>query len=279
MQSVLYNLKMRAAQGGAHEQGGKHISGAERIVSANELLYTVSQLVERAQNHERGYPDFININIESINIDAITEIASLPVYSLKSHDKKESYKLVYKILKIKGINEEIVQTAFKYLLDGPAADGGNMRGAILMDINNGNRLEPDFNKGIRVTGMDYDPFVKEDLAYKLERLGLNNAHVREALCLASKVSSVPGIIAELCWSDDPSYTTGYVAVSGIGYIRLENMKDKGSEQGGRVFFLDPEISTVEDVINSLEKETCLITRLGSIYEPMTWDSFIKLRKD
>ena len=35
--------------------------------------------------------------------------------------------------------------------------------------------------------------------------------MREALVLASKVQSAEGIVGELCWSDDPDDTIGYVA--------------------------------------------------------------------
>lgn len=33
----LYSVRMRAAQGGPHENGGHHISGAERIVTLNQV--------------------------------------------------------------------------------------------------------------------------------------------------------------------------------------------------------------------------------------------------
>ena len=48
--------------------------------------------------------------------------------------------------------------------------------------------------------------------------------MREALVLASKVQSAEGIVGELCWSDDPDYTVGYVACNGI-YHRIPNMKN------------------------------------------------------
>ena len=55
---------------------------------------------------------------------------------------------------------------------------------------------------------------------------LMNVHMREALVLATKVQSCPGIVGELCWSDDPDYTVGYVACNGI-YHRIPNMKEMG----------------------------------------------------
>ncbi|MDI5789105.1 6-carboxyhexanoate--CoA ligase [Bacillus licheniformis] len=38
-----------------------------------------------------------------------------------------------------------------------------------------------------------------------------NPRLKEALAIASKVCEHPAVIAELCWSDDPDYITGYVA--------------------------------------------------------------------
>ena len=32
-----------------------------------------------------------------------------------------------------------------------------------------------------------------------------------SIVLATKVSAHPATVAELCWSDDPEYITGYVA--------------------------------------------------------------------
>ena len=35
--NTLYSIRMRSAEGGAHEHGGRHISGAERIVDEKTL--------------------------------------------------------------------------------------------------------------------------------------------------------------------------------------------------------------------------------------------------
>ena len=34
---MLYSIRMRSAQGGAHEHGGHHISGAERLITTQDL--------------------------------------------------------------------------------------------------------------------------------------------------------------------------------------------------------------------------------------------------
>lgn len=269
----LYSVKMRAARGGPHEAGGKHISGAERIVPAEELAAVAGQLVLRAQGHERGNPDFINIKIEGLAADDIRELTSLPVYTIHTVDSGEGLILAGKLLELAGIEPEVAQRAMKHLLEGPAPDGGNMRGAVLVDVRTGCRLEPDQSRGVRVACMDYHPAAMGELEQKLTVHGLNNNHVREALCLATKVASVPPIVAELCWSDDPGYTAGYVASAGLGYLRLEHLKERGSERGGRVFFFDPRRGQLEVAVRVLEREPCLITRLGKINSKMSFNEF------
>ena len=46
---------------------------------------------------------------------------------------------------------------------------------------------------------------------------------REALALATKVIW-SGVVAELCWSDEPEYVAGYVATARHGSVRFPNFK-------------------------------------------------------
>lgn len=271
----LYSVKMRASRGGSHEAGGKHISGAERIVQATDAAEAARQLVMRAQQHERGRPDFINIKIEGLAGRSIRELTSLPVLTLHTKDHKEGLALAGKLLEMSGVKPAAARQGAQYLLEGAGPGGVNMRGAIVADVRTGTRLEPDRARGVRAAYMDYHPGVLEDLEQKLALYGLNNNHVKEALCLATKVSSVSSIVAELCWSDDPGYTTGYVAAAGFGYIRLPHMKEKGSERGGRVFFFDSRLGELQEAIDYLEGEPCLITCLGRINGPLSYGDFKK----
>ena len=122
-----------------------------------------------------------------------------------------------------------------------------MRGAMLVDAISGERLDAG-NRGVRVSHMD---------SFDSDKLG-DNEHMREALVLASKVQSAEGIVGELCWSDDPDYTVGYVACNGV-YHRLTNMKEFGSDIGGRVFFVRSDIDS-ESVIEYLERAPVLVKR-------------------
>lgn len=80
---------------------------------------------------------------------------------------------------------------------------------------------------------------------------------KRALALASKVSWHPAAVAELCWSDDPDYITGYVAGKKMGYQRITAMKEYGTEEGCRVFFIDGS-NDVNTYIHDLEKQPILI---------------------
>jgi len=283
----LYSIRMRAARGGAHEDGGQHISGAERIVPEDKIPVILQQLYSRARKHELGRPDFININVESLSGWDIKELTSLMVYTMGCRDYQEGRRLAGKVLELKGINPRIVEKGFYYLRGdhfpgtdhsvtsptgtGPTGTGKNMRGAILMDINTGRRLEPDQSRGIRASRMDYHPEIVPNLYELLDEFGLNNNHVREALCLATKVANVSGVVAELCWSDDPGYTAGYVAAADLGYIRLPHLKEKGSRHGGRIFFIDPGRVKPEDIIKNLEQKTYIITALGPVHGEITFE--------
>ena len=49
------------------------------------------------------------------------------------------------------------------------------------------------------------------LRERLRELGIFHRRVIDAIAIASKVADKNETIAELCWSDDTEYTTGYVA--------------------------------------------------------------------
>lgn len=79
--------------------------------------------------------------------------------------------------------------------------------------------------------------------------------------LASKVAGADDIIAELCWSDDPDYVTGYVASSKFGYKRIPVMKEMGSPVGGRIFFVK-EGTDLNSLCSYLQEQAVLISLGG-----------------
>ena len=241
--SELYSVRMRAAQGGPHEKGGHHISGAERIVKLEEVGAIAQSLADRALHHSKGTADFINITVDLIPPEKIRYIDCLKVEEHKTSSISESHQLAIELLDDPAISKTAVHKAISMLkrLDR------SMRGAMLVDAITGERLDTG-NRGVRVSHMDsFDSYALGD-----------NEHMREALVLASKVQSADGIVGELCWSDDPDYTVGYVACNGV-YHRLPNMKEFGSDIGGRVFFVRSDIDS-ESVIEYLERTPVLVQR-------------------
>ena len=138
-----------------------------------------------------------------------------------------------------------------------------MRGAMLIDASTGERLEPDPSRGVRVSRFDWSDEASIMIERELASLGLTHFRTKEALALATKVAHAPGMIAELCWSDEPDYTAGYIATRSGGYIRLPHMKRSGNAFGGRAFFISCSASDKDAIIDYLQRTPVLITAVGS----------------
>ena len=89
---MLYSVKMRSSRGGVHGKGGRHISGAERIVSCESVEKEVLAMVRRAQTHDRGSPDFIQLKMEVVKPGKIVYVPLLPVSERKTATKEEGRK-------------------------------------------------------------------------------------------------------------------------------------------------------------------------------------------
>jgi 6-carboxyhexanoate--CoA ligase len=94
------------------------------------------------------------------------------------------------------------------------------------------------------------------LSKRLGRIGLNNDTVKEALILASKAHLHPMLLGELCISDDPSYTTGYVV-------------------GGRSFFITG--GEVKDLIKYLQKTPVLMNSVKTCKGVVSLKEFLERR--
>ena len=246
---------MRCSKGGPHEEGGKHISGAERILREDEIEEELINVYRRAITHERGKPDFINFKIEEINEEDIIYKNRLSIKEHHVNSKEEGLKLAKELLIENTVSEESADKAIQSMISLEES----MHGAMLIDKDTGERIDKKGIKGVRVTGMasadvtDYKESLKKD--------GREGLHLEEALILASKIASCKGIVAELCWSDDPSYVIGYVGTKD-NYERIPILKDEGNPIGGRVFFVDAkqlnDDYTLDDLIDYLEKQVVLI---------------------
>ena len=246
---------MRAAQGGAHEVGGRHISGAERIVSKEMVEQTTNDMLERAFSHTRGKADFINIVVEKIDNHEVLEVPLLSVHTVTAIDVTTGHQAAQKALVVAGVTLQATQSGMKAL----QSLTDSMGGAMLLCAVTGRRLDDTGVKGVRVSRMDIAD--EEAFIAQLDDRGMNNTHVREALVLASKVAGAPGIVAELCWSDDPEYTTGYVA-SVAGYVRIPHCKPFGSLLGGRVFFVKPNANL--DILMDYLNHQPILVRLNGL---------------
>jgi len=101
----------------------------------------------------------------------------------------------------------------------------------------------------------------KELSTRLSKKGINNDTVKDALILASKVLSYDHVVAELCVSDNPNYTTGYVASKDLGYVRIPNIKSNGSKSGGRAFFVN-EGTDINGIIEYLERRPVIIGKVS-----------------
>lgn len=262
----MYGVRMRATK------DDRHISGAEHLVEEEDIKTTAVSLIERALAHEKGKPDFIKISVEAIK-SPIRYLTSLPITLVPNKKVDSGKRAAKRVLAFLGTPDFCMEEAFSLLESGPS-DGESMRGAMVMDLE-GKRLEPDKHRGIRASRMDITENAARELASSLasKRMSQYYTHVSEALVLATKVASVKGTIAELCWSDDPSYTTGYVSSKKLGYVRIPHLKHEGDPIGGRVFFVD-KISP-PNFIDEIEKTPVLINKFGGLREVSDVDEIIR----
>lgn len=266
MNSNWYSVRMRASC------AGRHLSGAERIGRARDIAELTSQLTERAFVHVGGPPDSVNCTVEKLDTAEILSVAFPDVRTWQVTDCSAGRLLAARLLTEAGISGQAVNFSLQALASGPAPGGTAMRGAMIVDAGSGQRLEPDAARGVRVSHMDVAPKERPTIEEQLKQAGLGHSRVLEALVLAAKVLQAPGLLAELCWSDDPDYLTGYVATPGKGYQRISCLKESGCFAGGRVFFVDSHAWSLDAFIEFLEKKPVLMRGCPAIHPFESWSS-------
>ena len=260
-QDLLYSVRMRASA------GNRHISGAERIISPVKLDATVQALITRARNRKTAAEQIV-ITIEHLGNLSISKLPSLDVVTVNAPDMSAGRSAASRILQLQGVSDKSVRSAFDLLSNGGASFDLNIHGAMIIDVVDGERLEPDHERGIRASRFDWTDEALDMMSKKLAAIGLTHFRTREALALATKVARAPGIIAELCWSDDPDYTAGYVASPSTGYVRFPVLKLPDDPRGGRVFFVDRKTLDIEAFIHYLQFEPVLIVDGGTCRNPV-----------
>lgn len=251
--TTMWNVRMRASRRLRHDGVGDdeiHISGAESLCGENDCGKTVSGFVRRALSHSRGRPDRVVITAERLS-GKPDRRPLLPFATASCSSTAGAEETVRAVLRKAGVSGRAVGAAIHIVTSG------GMRGASLVNAATGRRIEPDRARGVRVSRLGLERESLLPLSRRLSRAGINSTRVREALIVASKVASCEGIVAELCISDDPDYTTGYIASRDLGYLRIPHMKAPGAMYGGRVFFVDGGVS-LSAVISYLEKTAVLL---------------------
>lgn len=265
MENSFYSIRMRASS------REKHLSGGERLVPRNEISAVVAALTEQGLLAADGQADVVQCRVERI-ATATLRYGVLPDVSTRAvRNDHEGRLLAVRLLERAGVAAQVAQGAIQLLADGPGPGGTVMRGAVIMDARNGQRLEPDPNRGVRASRMDVTPDCRFKLTRLLQEHDLGHRRVGEALVLAGKVLSASGLVAELCWSDDPNYTTGYVAAPAFGYRRISALKPSGDPRGGRVFFVESGTS-IADLVVYLEETPVLFVDHGTISPAQQWES-------
>jgi 6-carboxyhexanoate--CoA ligase len=266
MNHDLFSLRMHAAE------GGRHLSGAERLVSREDLEAAASELLRRALHHCRGAAEQIRLSVDLVPHGSVCSGRLPDLRTLTVKDAEEGRQVARRLLHTAGVADYAAAAALEALAGGAAPGGENMRGAMLVTADGGHRCEPDPRRGVRVSRMDLTSELRGRLRSTLATLALDNEHVVEALTLAGKVVTTSGIVAELCWSDDPDYTAGYVCAPASGYVRLPHLKPYGDRRGGRAFFLRPG-TDVERLIEELERRPVLFDSCGICHPAIPWRDY------
>lgn len=252
----LYSIRMRAST------GERHLSGAERLVPGEKIAVTVQELITRARG--KGIdPDHVVVTIDSLQGAFIRTIQALDLTTVALPDVSSCRNASRQVLLAAGVSPAASESAFQLLDAGPAPSGRTMRGAMIMDAVTGRRLEPDRERGVRVSRFDWSSEACAAIDRELTRIGLTHFRTREALSLASKVAQGPGVVAELCWSDDTDYSPGYASSLQTGYVRFPFMKENGNTTGGRALFVKRDGLDLDALLTYLQKEPVIISSIGS----------------
>jgi 6-carboxyhexanoate--CoA ligase len=249
---TMWSVRMRA-----EGNKGLHISGAEGLYEEEDVEGALRSYLLRAQDHPRGRPERIALTVEKLRMKP-KEMSALPLSTLACGSPREADSLIHGVLQTLGVSPRAATAGLKVV-----RGARTMRGAALIEMNSGRRLEPDRRRGVRATRMGIESAALASLRRRLARIGLNTPTVREALVLASKVAHAPGVAAELCVSDDPGYTTGYLASRRFGYLRISNIKNTGSREGGRAIFLRND-ERVGNTLRYLEEVPVLVTAVSRV---------------
>ncbi len=252
--------------------GGRHVSGAERLVPREDAAEAASALFARGWSHAAA--DRLTVSVETVAPSALVRRRALPVRTAMTRTPEEAMECTIALLGECGVASVLAARTLKLLRAGPGPAGRPMRGAMIVDAASGERLEPDPERGVRVSHMDFSRAARGALAAALGAVGIEGHRPMEALALATKAATTPGTVAEVCMSDDPTYTTGYVASARLGYVRLPHIKARGSKAGGRALFVDGNSLDLEAYVAMLRTEPVLVDAIADVRPPAPWEEVL-----
>ena len=237
-----WSVRMRAT--GTLDGAPYHVSGAESLVAPGMIEQTVAGLTRRAlaPGHTVKAQQ-VRLSLDQLDVEP-TVIRALPTELKECPDTAAARQHFVDVLSRFVPNPA---ETLRILTEAPT-----MRGAAVIEVGTGRRLEADPLRGVRVTRFAdlTDAAPGTSLAHK--------KHHHEAVLLASKVAAAPGVLAQFCISDDPHYTRGYVCVDGV-YTTVTNVKADGDPNGGRVILVDTAYANEATVTAWLENHPVLIS--------------------
>ncbi|MGV3723194.1 MAG: 6-carboxyhexanoate--CoA ligase [Actinomycetota bacterium] len=228
----LFSVRMRASAGGPHEAGGRHLSGAERLASAEELEQVALELLRRGR---AAHPSHLRLSVHRLTPESLQFTPCLPITTIDARDPEVARLHAEAALRREGVRSEAIEEGFRLLREGAHSDGRAIAGAVLLDSRTGKCAASAPEQGVRASRFDYAAGIRAQVRAALEGAGLGHFRAFEAVALATKVIWA-GVLAELCWSDDPAYVAGYVATGAGGYVRFPRFKPEGAV-GGRIFYV------------------------------------------
>lgn len=274
--ATYYSIKMRASRSSRDKNPdlapiSEHISGAERIILEENIDEISMVMIHRARNHEKGEPDLINLKIQAIDQDTIEYVPSLPVIMVRVPDHTTAQNVCRALLLKAGISPHVIEYACGFLENGNQ-EGRGLSGALVIDTSSSLVVNPD-GKGVRATTMDFTPTAHREIDTQLERYDLTRSRLKEALALATKVAYAPYARAELCYSDNPDYHVGYIAIPGKGYFRIPHLKSP-SARGGRVFFIHGDGFSYDEYSRYLRSTPVLIDQISPFFMNLPYNEIL-----
>ena len=271
---ALYSIRMRAFL----EQ--KHLAGGEDIVDTSALPTRILELFDQGMStsskNPLAPPHSINIRIDPVHMEEIRNIPLLPVFCLQSTSHEKTWAFLTKAFeRMEAIFGTPAMATHRHARDLLSKDHTTLSGASLL-LSGGEHLTPD-GTGIRVTHFGIRPGLRTELMQESAvHLAGSGRRFIEALQISSKILSHQETAFELCLSDNPDYTTGYLSVRGVGYIRLPFLKHPGLPSGGRIIGIRKSFdqATLSEIIHYLTEVPVLFTSRNPLHPPENDDELL-----